>query len=1142
MGSATKKLYLLMAMALAAAGAAHGQTIVSSIVGQVTDASGAVVPNAQVTATNEGTQISSRATTTSAGTFSIPNLYAGVYSVEARCQGFEAVRFTGIQVLAAQSVRQDFVLRPGSVTQEVMVKGAAPLVHTDSITIAGEISPHQLTDLPVALQSIDTFLTLVPGGQGSTAVSYTNPQIGGGQYWGSTNFNVNGMAANDSDNGRGAVAYGTGAVALPAVSSLQEFKVDVSNMNAEYRMEVGVDMVTKQGTNKFHGSLYEYNQNAELEANLLTNNASGIARPPFNRNQFGGNLGGPIWKDKAFFFFNFSGFRQRQYSTVQLNFPTAAMRQGNFGALLPGTQLYNPLTGAAFSGNQIPTSMITSQAQTMDAYLPTLTNGSSTGAPNGSPNYVGLVSAARDFDDYEGRVDWQVTAKDTLTGFFSHNVGFPWFQPEGTPPTYGNGVNFGYKTISYQLAETHTFNPNTINDLRVGWFNFPQIRTGQNPNIDPTTLFPQQPESGQRGLPKMTLTGYAPIGDYGQGLYPYAPNAEILENFTHVLGRHTLKAGADINLSQYMIYYPIAPLPSFSFSGVWTGNKGNPTQGQSVGNAFADYLLGDAISSGTGFEGHDSKFYDKDWELYFQDTWQATPKLTVYLGIRYMNQEPWTMRDNLRSFYDRATNQIVLPENSMTPTLPPFGANAAVYNSFLPEITTTKALGFPLNYIQDDANNWGPRIGLAYRPFANNKTVMRGGYGVYYASIPLPLSAGNDSYNIPWSGAASSYIQTEVFATSLPGKPTSQYLPDVTFSNPFPSTNGGPPGIAAHPALTPIQRNLVLPIEQAWNLTLERQIGASNMVRASYVGSQTHHSDWYYEDINVPTTQTPNVPVQNQRPLQPWANIYTTNSGGKENFNQLQLEYIRHFADGLSAQVEYEWTRALTNNAYPVGGPQIPADPKLDYTDNSQLFRHQLVFNYIYELPAGRGKRWLNNAPKVIDGILGGWEVAGITTYHTGTPLSVFFQVPSNVIGWWTAGGGGGGGAGNRADRVLPDLYAKQGGHNISSGVQWLNTSAFAPPQEWQWGDSPPYVAWGPGFGDWDLSMEKNFRVPVRGLEAPRLQVRADFLDAFNHFNLSNPSATIADTRDGGPAVPTAGKIFSGSGQRVIQLGLNFNF
>ena len=1125
------KLFLVLGSVFALAEISFGQGILSSMVGRVTDASGAVVPAVAVVITNQGTGIPVQAATDMAGTYTVPNLYAGVYEIHVEKKGFEAVRITGIRVLAGQTVRQDIVLKVGSTTQAVTVTGAAPLVHTDSTNIAGEITSRQIDNLPMALQSIDTLLLLVPGAQKIDTGG--NPMYGGGPAWGNTNFAVNGLAANDVTNGRGLIGYGTGVTGEPPVESLQEFKVTDGNMNAEYRMETSVDMVTKEGTNKFHGESYEYNQNADLAANTFVLNAAGQPRAAFNRNQFGGNIGGPIWKNKAFFFFNFGGFRQRQYSIVQLNFPTQAMREGDFGAL--GTQLYNPLTGAAFPGNQIPSSSITSQAQALVTYLPQLTSTSAggvpAGLPNGAPDYVGVVSAARDYDAYDARLDYQLSAKDSLAGFFTHNVGVPWFQPQGTPQNYGNGAAFGYKTSLYHIAESHTFSPNTINDFRVGWLNFPQIRSGQNLNFDPRSLFPQQPISTQRGLPTMTYTGYEQIDDYGQGGgWRQQPSLEIIDNFTHVHGRHTLKAGADLSFYQWFYPYSASPLPSFNFTGVWTGNKGNPGQPQSVGNAFADFLLGDAVSSNTAPPGHDTKSYVNDWEFYIQDTWQAIRRLTFYYGIRYMDETPWRLRDHLESGYDISTNQIILPENSPTPTLPPFGANAAEFAAFQSYITTTKALGLPIGITKNDANNWGPRIGFAFRPFGNSTTVVRGAYGVSYAFMPNYLTL-EQAIIPPWSGQGGNLVNPVSSQSGLPGKPTSQYLPDITFSNPFPGGGASPP---AHPTLYPGQLNFVLPVLESWNLTLEHQIGASDMARVSYVGSQGHHLMWFTGDVNIPIVQTPNAPIQNQRPIQPWGQILATDSGGKQNFDQLQLEYLRRFAKGLTAQAEYQWTRALTNAPGSTIAPMIPQQPKRDYGENIFMPRHRLVFNYIYELPVGRGRYWLSNSPGVVDGLLGGWQVSGITYYQTGTPFAVGFQVPSNYIGWWTQG--------NRADRVPGNLYNKQSGHNITSGVQWFDPSAFAPPEPWAWGDSQPYSAWGPGSWNWDMSIGKSFRVPIRGLETPRLQLRADFFDAFNHFNLSNPSSTIADTRDGGPAIPAAGKIFSGSGNRTIQLGLKFAF
>jgi hypothetical protein len=1117
----------------------NAQLITSTIVGQVTDSTGAIVPDVEIKVTNEGTGIAVDTTTGTAGAYTVPNLYAGSYTVEAKQKGFEVVRFTGIQVLAAQTVRQDFVLTLGSIKQEVVVSAAAPLVHTDTTNVAGEITTQQISDLPFAMQSIDTLMTLVPGGQ-----SGNNPQIGGSSYWGGTNFNVNGVSAVDVTNGRGLTGYGTGLVALPSIDSMQEFKVDVNSMDAEYRAQTGVSMVTKQGGNKFHGLAYAYNQNAKLAANTFTLNAAGEPRTPYNLNQFGGNVGGPIWKNKAFFFFNFSGFRQRQYSDIQLNFPTAAMRGGDFSALCStfsngicasgaGTQLYNPLTGEAFAYNKIPSSMITSQASTLLSYVPEPTN-SLPGLPSEAPDYVGAVAVPKDFDTYDVRLDYQLSAKDGLMGYFNHNVGSPWFQPFGTPPTYGNGSVYGYKVVIYHLAETHTFSSNSLNDIRVGWVNLPQYRNGQNLDFDPRSLFPQQVESAQRGLPDMGFTGYASIGDRGFfNLSSYAPNVEIMDNFTHVHGRHTLKFGIDLSDYAWYAQSSYAQLPSFSFNGQWTGNKGNPGQPQSVGNDFADFLMGDAISSSTSYQGYDQKFYNKDLEFYIQDTWQATPKLTIYVGVRYMDELPWTIRDNMWSTWDGASNKVIIPQNSATPTLV-HGMAPQLFDAFLPYIETTKAAGLPLNFINNDSNNWGPRVGLAFRPFANGKTVLRGGYGVYYSPVCGDCVPVDQSLGPPWGGGTSGDVSTALTYTSgLTGTPTSQYLPDITFSNPFPSSLGGLGSAPSHPAMYPVQPKYVLPVEQTWNLTVEHQIGTSDMVRVSYVGSQTHHMTWLEGDINVPTKQTPNTTTQSQRPYQPWGTIGADRSGGKQNFNQLQLEYVRRFAKGLTAQAEYAWTSALTNDEYPVGGPEIPAYPNLDYGNNCCTPRHRLVFNYVYSLPVGRGRRYMGKARGVVDGILGGWQVAGITSYNTGDSFTVNFQVPSTYVGWW----------GGRADRVSGvNLYAKQSGHDTTDGVQWFNPSAFAPPQPWQWGNSQPYSVWGPGSWNWDMSVQKYFRVPIPGLEAPRLQFRADFFDAFNHFNLSDPSATVADTRDGGSAISTTGKIYGGSGNRTIQLGLKFNF
>ena len=1090
--------------------------------GHVSDASGAAVPGAAIMVTNQGTGISVGTVTDSAGAYSVPNLFAGTYAVTASKEGFETYKVTGIVVQASSTVRQDAALHVGTTRQEITVAGSAPLVHTDSATLEGTLTATQIADLPLAVQAIDTLLSLVPGAQ--TAWGSSNPQTGGATHWGGTNFTLNGIAVDDSANGGAAYSYSLGLVNLPDVSSLQEFKVQSGNMNPEYRGVGSVTLVTKQGTNQFHGSAYEYVENTDLNANTFVLNEGGKPRPPLNRNQFGADVGGPIAKNKAFFFFDYAGLRQRTSTTPQLNFPTQAERQGNFSALCSsfngsntctsGVQLYNPQTGQAFAGNQVTSSLITAQAAALLGFVP-LPNSpvTSPGLPSEAPNYVGVVTEPVDVDTYTTRLDYQVTQKDSLYGVFNHNTGFPWGVAQGTPATYGNGGDFGYKDASIAATEVHIFSPSTLNNARVGWFDHASIRGGENLSFNPQSLFPQLTASPNRGLPSMTMTGYEQIGgDYGTGFYTPEYDVQISDDFTHIHGSHTFKAGVDE--TGYKVYSktPNAPLGSFGFSGQWSGNKGWSGQAgdsTSQGNAFADFLLGDANTSTTGLVPTNVVSYDRDWEFYAQDTWQATHKLTITYGLRYMYQTPWSIRDNLETFINIPTNQLVLPENTMTATMPEY-ASPALYAAY--PFTTTKALGLPESYFIGDTNNWAPRFGFAFRPFSADTTVIRGGYGVFYEFDPYNIGPQDDTLNPPWGGSTLNY------STTLPGKPAAPFLPDVTFANPFPSGNQGALA-SAHPTINMMDRNFLNPVAQQWNFTAEHQFGPNWLVRAAYLGSQTHHIQWYQRDINIPVAMVPNTVEQNYRPLQPWANIPGTRTGGKQNFNQLQLSLEKRFSNGMLLQAQYQYTIGLDDVAFSVN-PQNWHDANADYGNTSDIERHVLVVNYVYALPIGHGQKLLSNAHGVLNQVVGGWQVSGITTYTTGIPFSVAFSVPSTEVGWLSG----------RADRVAGvSPYEKSGGHNISSaaGVHWFNPAAFAPPQPWTWGNSERDELFGPGYADWDISARKQFFLK----EHMNLALRADLFDAFNHFNLGAPSATIADTRDGGVPVPTAGLIYTWLGQ-----------
>jgi hypothetical protein len=992
----------------------------------------------------------------------------------------------------------------------------------------------QMAQLPIAQQSIDTLMALVPGAQAGAS----SPQTGGGTHWGSFNFTVNGTQANDFGNGAAAYSYNLGLISLASLQSMQEFKVEAINTNAEYKSLGTVQMVTKSGTNSFHGDLFEFNQNASLNANTFIKNANNQPRSPGVKNQFGVNIGGPIKKNKAFFFFDYQGVRSRQYGTPSLTLPGEAMRSGDFSALCTsysaeglctsGTQLYNPFTGTPFANNKIPSGMITSQAKTLLSYLP-LPNGTSNlaGLPSGGTNYYGSTSAAQTVNSTDLKIDYQISDKDQIYGVWTRNIGDPLGVLANYPSTYGQGANYGYKTLGYSMVETHTLSPTKINELRLSWFDHPSIRSGMNQDFNPRSLFPQLTESPNRGLPTMGMTGYSGMFyDYGTGYYNHGVNMELADNFTWVHNRHTVKFG--VMTSTYKSYAPnpFAPLGGFSFSGKWTGGNGVPGVAKSNGNAFADFLLGTANSSSTGMAGvSESVYWDWDTEFYAQDTWQANSKTTIYYGIRYMYQTPWNWQGDYSTYWDPATNQLALPSDSDTPTLPSFGASSAKFNAY--KFTTTHALGIPQRYMIGDKNNWGPRVGIAWRPLGE-KTVFRAGYGVYYNFNPAFVGSRDDVLNPPWASGLGGY-SSDSYSTGLTGTPASFYTPDITFSNPFPAQLQGATGVSAHPNLYAMQRDFKNAVAQQWNATVEHQFTNDWAARITYAGSQTHHIQWFFGDLNVPATQTPNVTTQNQRPYQPWATIYSTRSGGSQNFNQLQLEATKRFANGLHLQAEYAWTSSL-DNVEASGGPQNPNYPGLDYGNSTGIRRHTLVFNYVYELPVGHGKRFLGDAGKLTDAVIGGWQVSGISSYMTGSPFSVSFSVPSTYTGWW----------GGRADVVAgADLYAGQGsGHDVITGIQWFNPNAFAPPKPWTWGNSSRNMLWSPGMWNWDMSLAKSFHIT----DWARVQLRADAFNAFNHFNISGIGATIADLRDGGTPINRVGMVTSGGGARTIQVGARLSF
>jgi hypothetical protein len=718
--------------------------------------------------------------------------------------------------------------------------------------------------------------------------------------------------------------------------------------------------------------------------------------------------------------------------------------------------------------------------------------------------------------------------------FATMSKGAPWFYGYSCCPNYGSWSDHGYNWYNYSVTETHTFGPGMINEFRLGGVFTVTRSYGQDLGFEPWSLFPQEPPNPDRGLPTINLSGYGgtntggAISDVGK-THGTQKTLDWVDNFTAVRGRHTIKAGMEetgYKENDFCFFVCYAPLGSFSFGGQWTGNRGwnlpSGAYGQSPGNSYADFMLGDASSSNYAAP-VSQRLYDREWDFYVQDTFKASPRLTLNYGVRYMYQPSWSFKDHDATFWDQTNNKLVIQESSSTVTVPA-GADPGAFTAY--PFETTGAIGAPLSYFNSSKHNWGPRIGFAFRPFSNNKTVIRGGWGIYYAFDAGWVGPLESMSNLPWERTAN-------FSTQLPGTPTTPYLPDITFANPYPA--GLVQGEAGNPSLAVMDRNQQNPISQQWNLTVERQLGENWALRATYLGDQGHHLVNYYENINLPAVEQPNVPLQQQLPFQPWSTINDTGYSGTSSFNQLQLEAQKHFANGLTFRTEYDWSRNLTNvNGDNVANNQDPWNLRGDYSNEQFQYRNKWLIYYVYELPVGRGRKWLGNTNKYVDGALGGWRVSGITTYHTGDALSPSFENPGTEIGWYAT----------RPDRVPGALYTGQAtGHDTVDGVQWFSPAAYAPPQPWHYGNASPYSIFGPGFGDWDVSVMKSFKLP-KG-EANRLEYKMDFFNLPNHYNLGDPNLGVADTRDGGTPDPTTGKIYGGAGAyqpRLIQIGLRLVF
>jgi hypothetical protein len=997
----------LFAVLLFVSGLAEAQGTRGIIVGRVTDPAAAIVPGGKVTLLNERTGISSETTTGAQGDYTFTNVEPGVYRLSVAASGFKTGVVSGINVFVDQTVRVDVKLDVGDVATQIEVEATLPVVQSETSSVGHVVDGKQVASLPLnGRTGILGLMVLTPGVQKATI----NPMVAGGAWFGAANMTVDGAANVDVGNER--------ILPLaPSLESIGEFKVIANGGSAEFgRGGSQIVVVSKSGTNEFHGSLFAFNRNRALSSKHVF--ATHLPKPPFNRNEFGGSLGGPIVRNKLFFFGNYEGLTRRVSTTTVHAMPTVALKSGNFSGL---PAIRDPFTGTPFPNNQIPADRISAVSRELLAFTSD-PNGPGTGAAGLGNNFTVNVPTRESYDRVTTRVDAQLTSNDKLTGRFYLADNGPFISGVGTgTDKFGNWGGFGTATKNAVASYTRVLAPTILNEIRFGFMHVNYYRQPQNFDFDPSTIISGliSPVEGLGGLPTVNIVGFRGFFDQ-PGSGDRQRSYEIIDTLNWVRGAHTLKAGFEFQRASSFNFQNPPPIRgTFNFDGRYAGHP------------FADFLLG--VSSGTGrvSKNVEAEPANSRYATFVQDDWNALPNLTLNLGLRYEYAGLFkNSRGDMANFYPDL-GQVVVLQGTPDPRL----------TAVLPIVEGSSVNLDASNFINKDRNNFAPRLGFAYRPFGTTRFVVRGSYGIYYNVIGAYGGNFQLALNPP-------FLVAETF------EPAPGTVPSLTFERPFPGVGN----IPASPGLNAISGNRRNPYHQQWNFTLEHEIVANTAVRVSYVGNKGTHLERLF-NLNDP----PPAPgaVQPRRPYQPFGPITYYESGRDSIVHQGQLGILRRFSSGFAFQLEYQFTRALGEQIH-VLPPMDNRNTRLDRGNLDTIRRHFTALNYIYDLPFGRGRRFGSSVSGFAGKLIEGWQIAGISTFGSGEPYSVTFT--STTLGWPSS----------RADIVG---NPEPGNRSIS---QWFNPAAFAVPAPFNYGNSARNMLFGPGFFSWDAALFKHTRITER--------------------------------------------------------------
>jgi hypothetical protein len=1162
------RVILPITLLILLSGLAWGQTFYGSLLGVVTDASGSMVPGAKVTLLNTGTSEARVAETNSNGSYQFVNLVPGKYRMTIEKEGFKRKALDGLQVEVQAAVRADVALDIGAVSETVEVTTQTALLQTEQSSIGQAVEGRTVQEMPLNGRNVLNLVGLVPGvvPQGSTSGNPMGNQGGGATTnpngWG--NYQIGGGQANQSasyfDGAPLNVSYVNSTVLVPTQDAVQEFRVETNSVSPEFGRFAGgvINLTSRSGSNAFHGDVYEYFRNRVLNANNFFNNRAGVARPAFNQNQYGVNFSGPIKKDKTFFMFTWEKFALRVGIPTITTVPTAAMRSGDFSATgIPA--IYDPLTVCgkygnpacaldangnpiytrqAFQGNIIPSSRIDPTAKIMNDMW---------GLPNRPGiinNFVANGTGGGNQYQVNGRVDHILNEKQRLFARYTYWKGAT--IPNDLFHNKATANQQRYSTTNAVIGDTWSINPTTVVDVRLSYirflFGFYPPSTGADLSafgpafgaMSSQVTFSQFPASQVQG---MQLFNYVTVRNTNN-------NEALTESLTKIVGRHSLKIGAESRKIEWSYGQTNYSSGQFVFTSGFTAQ--NPQAPAKSGYPMASFLLGDAA---TGQAQQIKIAKQQMWYhgAYIADTYQIIPKLTLNLGLRWEFPGSFTEAHNAAAVF--------LPDAAdplgQSVGLPLTGLVSPVHSSQYPDRGIHPAKW----------NLFAPRVGFAYR--WNNETVIRGGYGLSY--LPSDVVFGN----APWTSPPN--LATSVMTTTVDGGIT----PSAVLSNPFPAGLLQPPGnnpniessVLGSVPQVPIP-NQRAPYVQQWNFAIQRQLPGNTALEIGYAGSKGTHlpldsvvagfpfyqvdqiSDSLLSQGNQLVKQVANpfygkVPAtsgilakqtiaagQLLRPYPQFSGVNNTSQmGGVSSWHSLQAKVERRFGGGGTLLAAYTWSKLLSNSdtvtSWLDGGAGLIQDwnnPRGEISVASFDVPQRATISYVLDLPFGSGKRFAGNLPFVVNSLISNWSMNGTTTFQTGFPL-LFSAQPTTLS---TSFGGG-----IPRPNVVAGCNAQISGKAQSKLNKWFDTSCFTQPGPFAFGNEPRADAKlrSQGIANWDVSLAKNIAI----WEQARLRFETEFFNIANRTQFLNPVAQVGN--------PSFGQVTATRNQpRLIQFALRLSF